>query len=90
VVVDLTVADEVEDAVGRDERLLAALHVDDGEPPVAEHVPRHLDPSFVVGASVGDARQHARGTLRVHASVSADDSAHVSPFYSGVLKTWPR
>src|SRR5215210_7496015 len=83
VVVHLAVADQVEVAVWRNERLLAARYVDDGESSVAEHVPRHLDAPFVVRPPVDDARQHPRGGLRIHASVSADNSAHVSPFYSG-------
>ena len=88
VVVHLTVADEVEAAVRRNERLLATLHVDDGETPVAEHVPSDLDAPLVVRPPVDDARQHARGGLVVHASVAADDSAHVSPFYPGVPRIW--
>src|SRR5829696_5698731 len=83
VVVHLAVADQVEVAVWRSERLLATLYVDDGEPPVAEHVPRNLDAPFVVRPPVDDASQHPRGGLRVHAPISADDSAHVTPFYSG-------
>src|SRR5215204_4098802 len=84
VVVDFAVAHEIEVAVRRDERLPAALYIDDGETPVADHVPRYLYLPLVVRSPVGNAPQHARGGLGIHASVGADDSAHVSPFFSGV------
>jgi hypothetical protein len=84
VVVDLAVAHEVEASVRCCKRLLAALDVHDGEPPVAEQVSGNLDQAVVVRSPVGDAPHHASGGLRVHAAVSADYSAHAIARSSGV------
>jgi hypothetical protein len=84
VVVDLAVAHEKKASVRCRERLLATLDVYDGETPVAEHVTGYLDEAVVVRSPVGDAPHHAPGDLRVHASVSADYSAHAIARSSGM------
>src|SRR3982751_3389917 len=77
VVVDLTVKNEDEIAIGRRHGLMAAFEIDDGEAAMAEKNGAVVPESAIVRPAMGEAGGHARQRFAVASANETGDAAHL-------------
>src|SRR5207237_5821358 len=83
---DLPVLDDVDGAVLVRDRLVAALEVDDREPPRGEAGAALDERALGVGPAVDERRAHLRQLARVDGTARGDDSA--DPAHGPTLERW--